>query len=242
MLKDHEDAFGHEILDHFKGTPTVEIVERDDGYIMASSGPHLYFAPYEEWWDCEKEAMTYVRGRVLDVGCGAGRHALYLQERGHDVLGIDLSPLAVKVSRERGVRNVQVLPLTAIGPKLGAFDTILMLGNNFALFGKPDRARRLLRRFHRITPETGCVIAQTRDPYQTDEPEHLEYHERNRHLGRMPGEARIRVLYKRHRTPWFDFLMVSKGEMSALVEGTGWTLSRTIEEKNGIYVAVLTKG
>jgi SAM-dependent methyltransferase len=241
MLRDHEDAFGHEILDHHEGKPALEIVERDDGYVSASSGPRLYFAPYEEWWKCESKAMSHVRGRVLDVGYGAGRHALYLQERGHDVLGIDLSPLAVQVSRERGVKDARVLPLSQVGSKLGTFDTILMLGNNFALFGTPGRARRMLRRFHRITLATGRVVAQTRDPYRTSDPDHLEYHERNRRRGRMPGQARIRILYRRYRTPWFDFLMVSQDEMKTLLEGTGWNIERIIDETDGIYVAILEK-
>ena len=241
MLKDWQDAFGHEIYDYFKGKGGYEIVERDDGFFSVSTGPKLYFLEYEEWPESEKEAIKYVRGRVLDVGCGAGRHALYLQEQGFDVLGVDNSPLAIEVCKARGLQSTRILSVTQITPQLGVFDTILMLGNNFALVGNAKRARWLLKRFHKMTSEGGRIIAQTRDSCQTDLPEHLEYHARNRDVGRMSGQARIRVRYKRHVTPWIDFLMVSKEEIKTVLESTNWKVRDFIDGQQGVYVAVIEK-
>jgi SAM-dependent methyltransferase len=90
---------------------------------------------------------------VLDVGCGAGRVALHFQERGHEVVGIDLSPLAVEVSRRRGVRDARELPVTRVGRALGLFDTFIMFGNNFGLMGSRRRTPWLLRRFRSIANE-----------------------------------------------------------------------------------------
>jgi hypothetical protein len=61
------------LLDALRGEATVEIVERDDGFIEATAGPGLYFAPFRRWPGVDRRAMRFVRGRVLDVGCGAGR-------------------------------------------------------------------------------------------------------------------------------------------------------------------------
>ena len=241
MLKDGQDAFGHEIYDYFTGKGGYEIVERDDGLFSISPGPKLYFLEYEEWPRSEQEAMKYVRGKVLDVGCGAGRHSLYLQEQGFDVVGIDNSPLAIEVCQARGLEKAQILSITQITRQLGVFDTILMLGNNFGLVGNPKRAKRILRRFHRMTPEAGRIIAQTRDPYETELPEHLEYHARNREKGRMSGEARIRVRYKKYVTPWIDFLMISKDEMKAILAGTDWEIRDFIDGEQGLYVAVIER-
>jgi cyclopropane fatty-acyl-phospholipid synthase-like methyltransferase len=241
MLKDWQDAFGHEIHDYFTGKGGFEIVERDDGFFSLSPGPKLYFLKYEEWPECEQEAIKLAKGRVLDVGCGAGRHALYLQKQGFDVLGVDNSPLAIKVCKARGLQNAQILPVTQITRQLGVFDTILMLGNNFALVGNPKRARWLLKRFHKMTSEAGRIIAQTRDPYQTDRSEHLEYHAHNRERGRMSGQARIRVRYRRYVTPWIDFLMASKEEMETILENTNWKVRDFIDGPQGIYVAIMEK-
>ncbi len=78
--------------------------------------------------------MSHARGRVLDIGCGAGRHALYLQKRGFEVVAIDISPLAVDVCRRRGVNDVRLMSITEADSNLGPFDTILMMGANFGLF------------------------------------------------------------------------------------------------------------
>jgi 2-polyprenyl-3-methyl-5-hydroxy-6-metoxy-1,4-benzoquinol methylase len=89
MNKSH-DAMGQLLWDHYHGQDVVEIVEREDGYVDAGRmGPGLYFADYKHWLDCEKKAIKYARGRVLDIGCGGGRVGLYLQDKGHDVLGIE---------------------------------------------------------------------------------------------------------------------------------------------------------
>ena len=83
-MRDHQDAFGHELYDYLKsggeGRRMAEIVERDDGYIDVSGGPQMYFSEYRHWPPHQRRAMRYARGRVLDIGSGAGRHALYLQE------------------------------------------------------------------------------------------------------------------------------------------------------------------
>lgn len=241
MLRDWQDAYGHEIYDYLKGKGGYEIVERDDGFFDVSSGPEIYFSEYEEWKDHERAAIKRVKGKVLDIGCGAGRHALYLQSKGHEVVGIDISPLAIKVCKERGVKRTEILSITQISSKLGKFDTIIMMGNNFGLFGSFKRARWLLRRFKSITTERAMIIAETRDPYQTDLPEHLEYHELNRKRGRMPGQLRIRIRYKKYVTPWFDYLLVSKDEMKAILQGTGWQVEEFIDGKDGMYIAVMEK-
>jgi SAM-dependent methyltransferase len=178
---------------------------------------------------------------VLDIGCGAGRVALHLQERGHDVVGIDLSPLAVQVARRRGVKDARELPVTQVSRDLGSFDTFVMFGNNFGLMGSHRRAPWLLRRFRSISNEGARILAESVNPYKTDNPAHLAFHERNRKRGRMGGQLRIRIRAGAHATPWFDYLLASPEEMSSLAEGTGWELQRVIDEGEHVYVGVLER-
>ena len=183
-MKDHQDAYGYLVYDYLQGEDATEIVERDDGFIAVSGGPAVHFAPYKDWPSHQKRAMRFVRGRVLDAGCGAGRHPLHLQEKGLDVVGIDLSPLAVEVSKARGDRDARVMPITQVSSKeLGKFDPILMMGTNFGLFGDFSKARRLLKRFDRIANARARIIGETRDPNDTTEQMHLEYHDLNRKKG-----------------------------------------------------------
>ena len=241
-MKKLEDAYGRLITDYLETGEGIEIVERHDGFIDASAyGPAFYFFPFRKWPKAERKAMRLARGRVLDVGCGAGRVALYLQERGHDVVGIDLSPLTVEVARRRGVKDVRELPVTRVSRRLGRFDTIVMYGNNFGLMGGKRRAPWLLRRFHSITNEGARILAESVDPYKTDKPEHLAFHRRNRRRGRMGGQLRIRIRHGRHATPWFDYLLASPEEMAKLAKGTGWELTEVIDEGEHLYVGVLAR-
>jgi len=245
MLRDNQDAFGHEMFDFLKGSegqhPTAEIGERDDGYIDVSGGPKAYFSEYNDWPSYEKKAMRYARGRVLDIGSGAGRHSLYLQGRGLDVLGIDNSPLAIEVCKLRGLRNTRLMSISQINSRLGIFDTVLMMGNNYGLFGSFERARHLLKRLSKITSENGRIIAVTNDVYKTDVPEHLSYHELNQKRGRMAGQIRLRIRYKRYATPWFDYLMVSKEEMEGILDRTDWKVNRFIDSDGSVYAAIIDK-
>jgi hypothetical protein len=57
----------------------------------------------------------------------------------------------------------------------------------------------------------------------------------------MPGQLRLRIRYRQYRTPWFDYLLVSKKEMRRIVSGTGWHIDRFIDSGDTIYVGVLKK-
>jgi SAM-dependent methyltransferase len=211
-----------------------EIIERDDGFIT-SAGLN-YFAPVRRWPAVERRALRYVRGRVLDVGVGAGRVALELQARGREVVAIDVSPGAVEVARNRGVSDVRLLAFEEVDASLGHFDTVVMYGNNFGLFGSRAKARRLLRR---LRPFVACIVATSNDPYATEDPAHLAYHERNRGRGRMSGQLRLRVRYRDLVGPWFEYLIVSPDEMADIVESTGWQLRRLVRDEGSYFVAVL---
>lgn len=141
MLTDKQDALGHRFYDYLKtGEGQGEVIERDDGHVDVDN-LKVYFSEYRDWAPAERKAMRYARGRVLDIGCGAGRHSLYLQGKGLDVLGIDNSPLAIEVCKLRGLKNAQVVPINQIDSRLGILDTVLMLGNNFGLFGSFENAK-----------------------------------------------------------------------------------------------------
>ncbi len=237
-----KDAYGHEIWDFYKGKVTKEIVERDDGYIDVSGGSGNYFSDYKDWPAHEKKAIKLAKGKVLDIGCGAGRHSLYLQKKGIDVLGIDNSPLALKTCAKRGLKKTKLLSVKdIIMLRSACFDTILMLGNNFGLFGSRNKAKRLLKKFHRITSDGAIIIAESNDPYKTTNVFHKQYQLLNKKRGRMPGQLRIRVRYATYIGSRFDYLIVSKKEMKGILKGTGWKIMAFIDSKKSTYIALIEK-
>jgi SAM-dependent methyltransferase len=86
MRKD-TDSYGALLLSALKtsGQGVVEITEREDGFIAASNWPPRYFSEHPGWTKRERQAIQLVKGRVLDIGCGAGRFALHLQRKGLEV-------------------------------------------------------------------------------------------------------------------------------------------------------------
>ena len=238
----NEDAFGQEMWACYKGKEASEIIERDDGFFEANPrGTAFYFSEYKDWNPTERKAMEFVKGRVLDIGCGAGRHSLYLQNVGFNVLGIDSSPLAIKICKLRGLKRARVMPIEELNAKPGSFDTVIMLGCNFGLFGGFKKAKRLLKKLYKLTSKSGLIVASTRDTYKTDNPDHLAYHKFNKKRGRMAGQLRLRVRYGKFVGRWFDYLIVSKKEMEEIIEGTGWKIKKFIDSDGSEYIAVIEK-
>lgn len=236
------DVYGQEMWDYYKGKPVEEIVERSDGYVDVSMGPKAYFADYKVWPTHYKKALKHMQGKVLDIGCGVGRPSLYLQKKGFDVTGIDVSPLAIKVCRLRGLKKTKVMSIDEIGNfKKNTFDSIVMMGHNFGLFGNFKKAQKLLKTMHKITSPNALIIADSGDPYDTDNPDHYWYHRYNKKHGRMGGQIKIRIRYRKLVGPWFDYLFVSRKEIHRILEGTGWHIKNFVNSDGFSYIAIIEK-
>jgi len=237
-----DDAVGLQMWAYMKGGSPFEIAERDDGFIDVSRNTEGYFASFEGWPERQQRAMKCARGRrALDVGCGAGRVSLYLQKQGIHVAAIDTSPLAIRICKGRGVKHARLLGIEEIGRLRARFDTVVLLGNNFGLFGNVRKAKRLLKQLHRLTHDGAVLIAETVNPYKTTNPFHRRYQQRNRQRGRMPGQIRMRIRFQGHASRWFDYLLVSPEEMRDILDGTGWKVTRFIDGSQRSYVAIVSR-
>ncbi|HZC25923.1 MAG TPA: methyltransferase domain-containing protein, partial [Actinopolymorphaceae bacterium] len=184
------DAFGDLLRAAAEGRTAVGAVERDDGYLTPHDGG-VYLSSPDDWGELDRIACARAIGRVVDVGCGAGRHSLHLQDQGYNVTAVDLSPGACEVARRRGVRRVHQVDLEGL-PGLGQrFDTFLLLGNNLALLAAPERAPMVLAALAEAAAPDARVLGANVDPYATDDPNHLAYHARNRERGRLGGQTRL---------------------------------------------------
>ncbi len=122
------DAFGMALLAMVTGSADAVIIERDDGWADVDAADYLNGLSEPDAW-----ALTRARGRVLDVGAGSGRISLMLQDRGHEVTALEVSPGASEACRLRGIRDVYLgsVQEAAAGGLAGNFDTAVLLGNNF---------------------------------------------------------------------------------------------------------------
>ncbi|GLH99671.1 hypothetical protein Pa4123_49470 [Phytohabitans aurantiacus] len=220
--------------------PVIEIVERDDGLITGVMADG-YLAEPDLWPAHDRRALDLVHGRVLDIGVGAGRAALALQERGVPVTGLDISPGAIAVSRARGVRDLAHATVEEHAASGQLYDTFLLMGNNLGLLEGRERAPAFLAALARMASPGARVIAQGTDPYGTTDPVQVGYHKRNRERGRFGGQLRLRLRYRDLATDWFDYLVCSVDELSELLAGTGWELAALDATDAPYYVATLVQ-
>lgn len=213
-----------------------EIIERDDGFLSITDAA-AYFVGPDEWAEMDRWAFERIKGRVLDVGCGAGRHAAELVHNGFDVVGIDMSENAVEVTRARGV-SAHVATIVQPQPELGSFDTALLLGNNIGLLGGKEQAALVLASLTELVVPGGQILGVGMDPFLAASPEHQAYHARNVRLGRMPGQARIRYRDRQVATPWIDQLFVTLDQLGALLNETCWRIEDTWLDGAGYAVCL----
>jgi SAM-dependent methyltransferase len=233
------DVNGAIMRDVFDKGEAIFIVERDDGY--TSKNPGSWFnSPLNEWPECQREALHYVRGRVLDIGCGMGRVSRVLQSKGHEVTGIDISPIAIDLCKEGGVKDARVMSAAALDFKDGLFDTVILFGNNWGILGEPEKVVNMLKGLHRVTTKKAVILAETFDPSILTDDIHVQYHENNVNNRNPPGLWRIRLKYENLVGDWEKILFVDKKLMSQMANEAGWLLEEVIGERE-LYVGVLKK-
>jgi SAM-dependent methyltransferase len=236
-----KDVFGKAIRDTSEGKRVIMTIRRDDGYVDdADTG--TYFTTFSEFSEIEKEAMNLAKGLVLDVGCGAGRHALYLQSEGLSVVGIDISPLTIQVAHKRGLTAAVLCAAPWIPFNNESFDTAILMFNNFGICGGYEETTALLVELNRLLRTGGIILASSLHAIETDKVEHLRYHEANRKKGLSPGLVTIRMEYGGEVGDWFKLLFASPDEMKSLNEKAGLKLVRTIKQAgNASYIGVIRK-
>jgi SAM-dependent methyltransferase len=233
------DVMGMIMKDVFKGEKGEHRIVRDDGYINETDGLQ-FLADVSEWQHSERLSIREVEGPTLDIGCGAGRVGLYLQRKGIEYTGIDISPLAVQTSKLQGLNDIHLMSAASINLDRSDFNSIVMFGNNFGILGEEEDTVEMLKVLYKLTTPTAKIFAGSRDVRETDNPEHLSYQRRNRERGWPVGKVTIKIEYQGNETDWFNLYMPTPEEMDAVARKAGWFLEKTIGPKR-YYVGVLAK-
>jgi SAM-dependent methyltransferase len=205
--------------------------------------PVWFFQTPEAWYAWEKYALDLLEGPVLDLGCGAGRAALYLQEQAVEVTAVDASPGAVAVTQARGVRDVRPGDLRT-PPDDKRWRGILMLCGNFGLAGGWYETRTLLTTLANLAAPDALLVADTVDPTVTAEPDELDDQRQRQEQGAYVGQVRLRLRYGEIISPWWEQVNITIQDIPRLVEGTGWSIQEHHLNGEDHYVLLrrMTKG
>lgn len=225
-----KDVLGQAIYDyHTQQTPGQLWIHNTYGPKEAMP-IEAYFREEDDMPDLEWLAMNECRGRVLDVGAGAGSHALQLQERGFEVTAIDISPLAVKVIQERGIKTASVQDIFSYEGE--QFDTILLLMNGIGLAGNIDNLNKLLANFKSLLAKGGQLLFDSSD---------IAYlYEGSLPADRYYGEITYRYEYKDQKTDWFNWLYIDEHKLAEVAGKAGWNAEVLYEDEFKQYLVRLT--
>ncbi|WP_147107142.1 class I SAM-dependent methyltransferase [Tateyamaria sp. syn59] len=235
------DIFGDALRDRQAGlTGRMLTIRRDDGHVDRHD-PALYFMP--EPFAHEVALLNMVEGPVLDVGCGAGRTLLWLAGQSVAATGIDLSPGAVDVCRDRGCEDVMLADamtddLTRQG---GPFRTIVVFGNNIGIGGTYEGAETLLRHLAHAAAPGARLLVTGLDVAKTDQEHHLAYHRRNLDKGRPRGEIRMRFEYEGAVGDWVPWYHPEPNELAKLANAAGWRIKSVGPSDGPFYAGVFEK-
>lgn len=155
-----KDLFGKALLDYESGQYSEDLItwtnisDKDDLPL-----PYL-FRDYSRMPKLEQKALQLARGTILDVGCGAGNHALWLQDKGFKVKAIDSSKGAIEVSRKRGVLHTELMPLLN---ETEIFDTILLLMNGTGIFQELIQVSNYLKHLKCLLHINGQILIDSSD-------------------------------------------------------------------------------
>jgi 2-polyprenyl-3-methyl-5-hydroxy-6-metoxy-1,4-benzoquinol methylase len=219
--------------------PAIQIVERDDGMVKAAPVAS-WIATIDQWPDEDRRALDLLKGKVLDIGAGGGRASRTLQDRGHAVTAMDISPGAVDVCRQQGIRSVVQGTVEEHAASGARYDSFLLLGANLGLLDSRERAPEFLRALAAMAAPGAVIVGQGNNRTDSTDPEHLAYNQRNLRAGRIAGQRTMRIRYRDLATPWFHYLCLAPSELSQLATGTGWELTDVVTSTNSTaYFATL---
>jgi SAM-dependent methyltransferase len=232
--KKYGDPIGAAILEYAQKRRPEDIVVASDICDDDIIPLEVLFRSFEELPQIDQTALQRASGKVLDVGAGAGIHAMYLQDLGMDVHCIDISPGAVDYLKATGLKAERI---NFFSLKDQQYDTILMLMNGIGIAGKLSNLETTLEHAKSLLRPGGKILCDSSDIRYLYEDEdgslwidlNTEYY----------GNFRFQMKYKKEKGAWFDWLYVDFDTLFQAARNTGLKAQRVLDIDDH-YLAELT--
>ncbi len=227
---------GRALLDFHRGATTARIsVHTDLWHVEATPVEEFYRPDDQPLPELERVALDLCRGRTLDLGAGAGRHALELQHRGLEVTALDVAAEAVEVMRERGVSDARCGGLECVAGE--RFDTILLLMHGIGLVGTLSGLDDFLDRTRLYLQADGQLVFDSAD-LGIVMPEHFEEGlDAWRAGGDYPGEVDYRLSYRGLEGDPYPWLFVDPFTLADRADAAGLRFEVAAWGPRGAYLA-----
>jgi SAM-dependent methyltransferase len=237
MDKD-KDIFGVAFRDFLDGDVNGIINIETDVSGIEELPVMYFFRGAEELPDWERLALELCNGRILDCGAGAGSHALILQEKGLDVVAIDISQGAVEIMECRGVKKAICADFHKFSDD-NLFDTIVFLMNGIGLAGSIDGLKNTFEHCKKLLKPGGQVILESSDLIYLNEDADGSFYINL--SGKYYGEVEYKLSYKDIKGKKFQWLYVDYENMADIASDCGFKPELIYEGDNYNYLALLIK-
>lgn len=231
------DIFGKAISDFYFKRSTEDIIVRSPDFEDDSIPVPYLFRSYDKMPAIEQKALNLSLGPILDVGCGAGSHALYLQnKRKMQVTAIDLSKGAIAICKERGIRDAQIKNFFAVQNQ--KYRTLLFLMNGSGIIGKLDNIDQFFRHCKTLLDKNGQILLDSSDlSYLYAEEDGGFWIDANQ---KYYGELSYQLQYKKKESSWFDWLYIDYNTLQNASNANGFLCELVLEGNHYDYLARLT--
>ena len=235
-----KDLFGKAILDYQTNNSPEDLITATSISDEDEMSVAYLFRSFEEMPVLEQKALQLAKGTILDVGCGAGSHSLYLQkEQKLEVTSIDISENAVQACKLRGLQNVNVqniLEMEVDGLHV-KFDTILLLMNGTGIFGTLKNTPQFLQKLKTLLNPKGQILIDSSDIiYMFDEDEEGAV---NIPANDYYGEVQYTITYKGENEDAFPWLYIDYNTLQNAAHANGLQCELILEGLHYDYLAKL---
>lgn len=222
-----KDLHGQAILDHYKGD-TDAILLLHNNYGEPEEMPvEVFFREELDFTTIEHLALIESKGKTLDIGAGAGAHALVLQSRGYDISALENSRGCVEVMKSSGVDKVLHEDYRK---HIEKYDTILILMNGLGLAGTIKQVPELLKKCYSLLNKGGQIFVDSSDIsylYEDGLEKPSGYY----------GEVKYQYEYKGEKGDWFDWVYVDQTSLTEIINTLGYQIEIMMTDENDQYLA-----
>lgn len=232
------DLFGKAILDYQTNNFTENLLTSTSISDEDEMSIQYLFRDYKEMPIIEQKAMQLATGKILDIGCGAGSHSLYLQQnKALEVQSIDISPNAIEACNLRGIKNASVQDFMLIENE--TYDTLLLLMNGTGICGKIIKLPKFLNKLKTLLNPGGQILIDSSDIiYMFDEDEdggkwissENDYY----------GELTFQISYKGQKESPLDWLYLDYNTLQNAAHANGLKCELIMEGEHYDYLAKLS--
>ncbi|GEL10939.1 Methyltransferase domain-containing protein [Flavobacterium glycines] len=231
-----KDLFGKAILDYQTNNSPEDLITETTISEEDEMSVAYLFRNFDAMPIIEQKALQLAKGKVLDVGAGAGSHSLYLQnERNLDTTAIDISANAIKSCQLRGVKKAFVQDILTLENE--KYDSILLLMNGTGIFGTLKNTPKFLQKLKSLLNPGGQILIDSSDIiYMFDEDEDGAYE--------VPangyyGELEFTISYKGEKEDSFPWLYLDFNTLQNAANDNGLQCELISEGEHYDYLARL---